>query len=282
LKNAGGDGPLVQDIEIKDKSGKKHKGVRCGTKHDDKDIRRMLREQSKHRLLQVPAAPVNLKVKFHVISNSAGQGNVSDAVLLNQMAVLNATYASSMFTFTMDPAVDVVRRVDTYYSTMCYNQSDAMKQLWAIDVSRYINVYVCSPIENILGASTFPDKPSGEGTRTHGVILHVNSLPGGSYVTFNRGFTLTHEIGHYLGLFHTFQGRCTTTGDRVWDTPAQNTPTYGCPAGKDTCAAVPGLDPIANFMDYSDDACMNQFTAGQAQRMHTQASAYRPTLYQSL
>ena len=77
-----------------------------------------------------------------------------------------------------------------------------------------------------------------------------------------------------MGLFHTFTGACAASNDLVSDTPTEMSPADGCPNSRDTCVS-PGLDPINNFMDYTDDSCMNTFTLGQFTRMDAQLSLYR-------
>jgi hypothetical protein len=93
-------------------------------------------------------------------------------------------------------------------------------------------------------------------------LLQSNDNP------YNLGATLVHEVGHWLGLEHTFEGGCSQTNDGVGDTPAIREPTSGCPLSRrDTCPNMPGADQFENYMDYSDDRCMNLFTRGQIERM---------------
>ncbi len=135
-----------------------------------------------------------------------------------------------------------------------------------------LNVYVAKLDGGLLGYATFP----GGSPALDGVVVLNASLPGGSAAPFNLGDTLTHEVGHWLGLFHTFQDGCSKPGDSVRDTPQQSDGKniFTCNGGLDACSA-PGTDPVRNFMNYVDDVCMNRFTRGQATRMSLAWDAFR-------
>ena len=95
---------------------------------------------------------------------------------------------------------------------------------------------------------------------------------------YNEGNTLVHVVGHWLFLAHTFEGGCTSTGwgAGVEDTPAIAGPDYGCPShAVDSCPDLPGNDMVTNYMDYTDDTCMNRFTEGQFIRMKQAWRYYR-------
>jgi hypothetical protein len=138
-----------------------------------------------------------------------------------------------------------------------------------------LNIYLGGLGGGLLGYAYFPQQGGSSKPWQDGVVVLNESIPGGAVRNYDAGDTLPHEVGHWLGLYHTFQNGCSTAGDRVNDTPAEAVPTTGCPDGKDSCAKDPGLDPVENLMDYSYDACMYAFTAGQAARMDAVWKAWR-------
>jgi hypothetical protein len=219
-------------------------------------------------------AAASVPVYIHVMLDTAGNGDVTSQQISDQIAVLNKTYAgqessqaaNTGFTFTL-AGVDRFRNNQWHKD----KQSQAYRKQTRQGGANALNIWLVD--FSYLGIATFPwDYSRNPGI--DGIRVHFDSLPGGSITNFNLGETATHEAGHWLGLYHTFQGGCTSTNDEVADTPAQSSPTSGCPEGRDSCS-LPGLDPIHNYMDYSYDSCYNQFTSGQSTRMNNMWTAYR-------
>ncbi|KAJ7599098.1 hypothetical protein C8J56DRAFT_770914, partial [Mycena floridula] len=204
-----------------------------------------------------------------------------DSQLTSQTQVVNTAYAGTGLCFTQGPTVRYAN--SSWYSAAApktQEQTDmknALRKGDATSLNLYTVGFQTGAGEGLLGYSTFPVSYSGN-PKDDGIVLNFQSLPGGSIQGYNLGQTLTHEAGHWFGLFHTFSGGCVdgpNGGDYVSDTPAEASAAEGCPTGRDTCPSLPGVDPIQNYLDYSTDACMNSFTPGQAMRMQQQVLAYR-------
>lgn len=225
----------------------------------------------------VMAVGGQIKIAFHVIY-SGSEGNIPQSQIDAQIAEINKAYSgfyggvNTGYTFVL-ASVDRTNNSRWFTMTPGSAKEKKAKQALALDIAHRLNVYTCKPGQNLLGWSNFPQSYP-EGDWHHGVVIHYGSVPGGYLAPYNLGGTLDHEAGHYLGLYHTFQGGCNGNGDYVDDTPAEASAAYECPTGRDTCTS-PGLDPIKNFMDYTYDACMNTFTTGQVSRMQASWTAYR-------
>lgn len=221
--------------------------------------------------------PTAIDVVFHVIADDSCNGGATPAMMDRQMNVLNDAYAASgsPFSFVETATSRSVSCNSSWYSAGPGSNAEAqMKSSLRAGDAATLNVYLSNPGGGYLGWATFPTWYTSD-PDDDGVVVLTDSLPGGNAAPYNEGDTLTHEVGHWLGLYHTFQGGCRGAGDEVADTPAERSPAYGCPVGRDSCPRDPGDDPIFNFMDYTDDACMDEFSAGQVERSWMLTSMYR-------
>lgn len=221
------------------------------------------------------AGSVNVPVYFHVINQGSGiaNGDVPQQQIDAQISVLNQAYAATPFRFTL-AAVDRTTNADWYVMSPGSTAEKQAKTALHRGNASALNLYTANPGGGLLGWATFPwdynSAPSMDG-----VVVLYSSLPGGSATPYNEGDTGTHEVGHWVGLYHTFQGSCTDKNDSVDDTPAERSAAYGCPTARNSCPLLAGADPIHNFMDYVDDPCMYEFTTGQTTRMDTVTQLYR-------
>jgi len=216
-------------------------------------------------------------VVVHVLRDNT-TGNVPQEQIDAQMQVLNQDYALCGYQFVL---LQVTRTTNTTWFNVDYGTAteNAIVNTLAIDPTHTINIYLAnvSHAGGLLGWAYYPGM-FAEADPHNAVFIDYRTLPGGTFSPYNLGKTLTHEMGHYLGLFHTFQGGCSDPGDMVADTPAEANPVFGCPFPPPNTCASPGDDPIHNYMDFTDDACMLEFTPGQCEFSAAQLAAGRPSL----
>ncbi|KIM28530.1 hypothetical protein M408DRAFT_32408, partial [Serendipita vermifera MAFF 305830] len=220
-----------------------------------------------------------IPVVWHVISksNTVAGGNVPDSMVKANIDAMNEHYASSGISFQLTKTTRTSNAA--WFSGVGPDESSQtqMKSQLREGDAATLNIYTVGfesgSGQGLLGYATFPSDYTGN-PKDDGVVVLHSSLPGGSSTNYDEGKTLTHEVGHWLGLYHVFQGGCSGEGDMVSDTPAQETATSGCPTNQDSCPGG-GLDSVHNFMDYSYDACMNSFTPGQVTRFKQQILTYR-------
>ncbi|WP_392545062.1 zinc metalloprotease [Oryzobacter telluris] len=232
---------------------------------------------------------VTIRTVFHMMGGDAftdAEKARWNTLIANQMTVLNDSFGGrtaalasktpfqfelAKTTWTVNPA--------WYKVTPGKVERDMKAELYEGD-SRVLNVYAADIGDGLLGWAYFPKGYNNGRDFIDGVVMLDESMPGGvdpetgKPWKYGLGDTLTHEVGHWLMLDHTFNKGCSAAGDYVDDTPKEAQPQFNCPDAPDTCPAR-GLDPIHNFMDYTQDSCMNMFTKGQAERMSDAWRAFR-------
>jgi hypothetical protein len=228
----------------------------------------------------LPAGSVRIRTVFHVISAAKltpAQKERRQNQIAAQMRVLNNAYAgigaaapsgNSPFRFVRTSTTWTVNAAWSRMQPGTRAEENAKRALH-VGGPTTLNIYVANIGGGLLGWAYFPEPRWGNGLFNDGVVMLDESMPGGRVAPFNQGDTATHEVGHWLGLYHTFEGGCFGPGDYVGDTPYEAQPAFSCSkdAGRDSCKSKPGRDPIHNFMDYSEDFCMDRFTSGQIARM---------------
>jgi hypothetical protein len=232
---------------------------------------------------RMPNGSVTVPTVFHVVSDHAlsrAEKARWTTMIGDQLTVLNDAYsgatapdaANSPFRFSLS---EITWTVNQRWATVTPGKTEReMKKALHQGDSETLNVYSANIGGGLLGWAYFPKDYNNGRDYIDGVVILDESMPGGTAGQYALGDTLTHEVGHWMMLEHTFSGGCSASGDFVADTPREASPQFYCPESADTCAA-PGLDPIHNFMDYSPDDCMNMFTRGQVNRMNDAWVAFR-------
>lgn len=187
---------------------------------------------------------------------------------------MNAEYYASGVTFQL---VNTTRTVNKAWAS----GSNILEKKKALRQGDYgtLNLYLQKTLgQGLLGQCTFPLKKAEKDNNLYaldGCTVAYDTVPGGTDPEYNEGKTAVHEVGHWFNLFHVWTNGCSEPGDWVRDTAAQSTASYGCKPRKNTCPGVEGKDNVHNFMDYSDDYCLSEFTDGQTRRMHNSYRTFR-------
>ena len=232
---------------------------------------------------------LTIPVVFHVIYKADGTGYISEARVQAQIAVLNEDFAgfsgNGYLTSIQFELVDInYVQNDSWYTDAGANMTSEFKSSLAVDPARYMNIYTNDAGGGgTLGYASLAANGS-VGSSSDGIVMIHDTIGGrnNGYGNFDEGRTLVHEVGHYLGLEHTFMpaGSCDlpndyTHGDLIADTPAQLSPDFGT-SSSSSCGAPSAIE---NFMNYSDDDAMYTFTAEQTNRMICSLMSYRSNAY---
>ncbi|HUU98605.1 MAG TPA: thrombospondin type 3 repeat-containing protein [Phycisphaerae bacterium] len=236
-----------------------------------------------------------IAVVVHVIQDSGGTGYISESQVQSQIDILNEDYLAlpgapgeegtdiqiEFFLADEDPDGNPTNGITYTTNDTWFNDEGAYYEALAWNPHRYLNIYT-NTASGYLGYVAFFPQEGGVGSNADRVVIHYAAFGRNSpWYPYDQGRTATHEIGHYVGLFHTFQDgcgdpvACYTTGDCICDTNPEEAEVYECPANQESCDSP---DPIHNYMDYTDDRCMTNFTPEQARRARCTMEHYRPDL----
>ena len=269
-------------MKFKDQEEFINTGRRCCTAiPNDFQLARVASELAAFRssgAQRVNAAVV--KVQFiHIVDGV--EGNISEERRVQQIDVLNQAYQQHGVRFEYDPATVMVIDNAAWFR-MGYGSPEerAAKQALHVDPAHTLNFYTAALGDGLLGWATFPFDLAADPAMDGVVLLH-SSLPGGTSAPYNLGATAIHEVGHWFGLYHTFEprGSCDPINDRVEDTVSHRNPDFGKPPpGVHSACDGVSHSPVKNYMNYVDDDWMDNFSAGQVARIFDQIGTYRTGL----
>ena len=264
-------------------------GRRCATASISSGDRMRMAELERDfvELTRITEADIELAITVHFIHIVDGSdGHITAQMRADQIDVLNRAYDMMGISFVYNE--DDVKIVDNAdYFRMGHGslrERNCKTDNQAVSPEFGLNFYTAAPGGGLLGWATFPYEMEGDPAMDGVVMLH-STLPGGDKEPYNLGNTAVHEVGHWLGLYHTFQDGCYEPGDEVDDTPPHAGPNYGKPADSDQphnlCNNAPSgsLCPTHNFMNYTDDDWMHEFTEGQKDRVWAQIGMFRQDLF---
>lgn len=245
-----------------------------------------------------PTTSYKIPVVVHILMHPNGSGAISNALVHSQIDVLNEDFqaiagspgapgtdtAIEFFLATEDPSGNPTTGITRHTKTQWYNDSGNYANKVGWDTHRYLNIYTNSA-GGYLGYAYLPSGGGVVGSSYDGVRIYWGAFGKDAPIghPYNLGRTTTHEVGHYLGLYHTFQGGCASgsnpachgNGDLICDTNPEQSYMYSGSCSRSTCGSS---DPVSNYMDYSDDLCMNEFTNNQTSRMRCTLANFRTSL----
>lgn len=230
------------------------------------------------RAIRARPETVTINVQFTHITEG-NQGIIEEQQREQQIEVMNKAFSESGIKFAYKPSSVVTANKPAWFNMGHGSAAEREAKTQLHVPSAYsLNLYTAGLQGGLLGWARFPWQLAGDPIMD-GVVILWSSFPGGESEPYNLGQTCTHEVGHWLGLFHTFQGGCDEIGDEIDDTAAHEAPNFGCPPdGRNGACSAQQKAPTHNYMNYTDDACMTELTKGQIERMLDHIQTYRSDL----